>query len=151
MEKILGWLFRGYVRRLDEDYRQKERVLKASLDIKDIVRERLKGVRPGHPDDVNWLNNKIASMELPERLDFLSKAHAVSHNDTFKVVTEYLMVEAQRKATLDAVDIIDVNFQRATINGLQLLEDELERLASMYLEEKKAHELMTIQESHEVI
>jgi len=66
-------------------------------------------------------------------------------------VMEYLMTEAMRKATLEAGDIVDVNFQRATVNGLMLLEEELSNLSSTYLEEKKLQELITIEESYEVV
>ena len=151
-DKLLAWLFADYKRRLDENLMLEKRTFKASVDIKDILRERLKGIRPGHPEENRaWLANYVASLDTPERLDFLSKLHAMSKNEAFKVVNDYLMTEAMRKATLEATDIIDVNFQRATINGLQLLEEEVEYYANMYLEEKKAKDLMTFEESHAVI
>ena len=151
-DKILGFVFGGYKRRLDEDYNNKVQLFKASGDIKDVIRERLKGVRPGHPNEnPTWLNTYILSLDTPERLDFLSKLHAASKNEPFKKVVDYLISEAQRKATLEATDIIDVNFQRATINGLMLLEEELDYYANLYIEEKKAKELLTPEEGFEVI
>ena len=151
-EEILGWVFKDYKRGLDESLMLEKRVFKATGDIKDIVRERLKGIRPGHPDEnSNWLAVHISNMEKPERLEFLSKAHTILKDTTFKVVMEYLMTEAMRKATLEAGNIVDVNFQRATINGLMLLEEELSNLSSTYLEEKKLQELITIEESYEVV
>jgi len=150
--KILGWVFKDYKRGLDENLMLEKRVFKATGDVKDIVRERLKGIRPGHPDEnSNWLAVHISNMEKPERLEFLSKAHTILKDTTFKVVMEYLMTEAMRKATLEAGDIVDVNFQRATVNGLMLLEEELSNLSSTYLEEKKLQELITIEESYEVV
>jgi len=151
-DKILGWVFKDYKRGLDENLMLEKRVFKATGDVKDIVRERLKGIRPGHPDEnSNWLAVHISNMEKPERLEFLSKAHTILKDTTFKVVMEYLMTEAMRKATLEAGDIVDVNFQRATVNGLMLLEEELSNLSSTYLEEKKLQELITIEESYEVV
>lgn len=151
-DTILGWLFADYKRRLDEDLMLEKRLLKASGDIKDIVRERLKGIRPGHPEEnSSAFAGYIASLETPERLDFLSKLHAVSKNKPFEKLCEHLMSEAMRKATLEATDIVDVNFQRATINGLQLLEEELAHYAGIYLEEKKAKDVMTPEDSHSVI
>jgi len=150
--EILGWVFKDYKRGLDENLMLEKRVFKATGDVKDIVRERLKGIRPGHPDEnSNWLAVHISNMEKPERLEFLSKAHTILKDTTFKVVMEYLMTEAMRKATLEAGDIVDVNFQRATVNGLMLLEEELSNLSSTYLEEKKLQELITIEESYEVV
>lgn len=151
MDKILGWVFKNYKRRLDDNLQQEIRLFKASVDIKDVVRERLKGVRPGHPDDNLWLQDKINAMDLPERLDFLSKANAVVENRTFKEVVTFLMTEAQRKATLLATDMDDVNFQRANINAFMLLEEQLNNLASQYFEAKKEQDLMTLEEKLEII
>lgn len=152
MDKILGWVFKGYKRRLDENLQQEIRMFKASVDIRDIVRERLKGIKPGRPDEDKALYGKIASMGIPERLEFLSKAHTiVSDNTTFKTVCDYLLFEAMRKAAQDSVDIIEVNFQRATMNGIMLLEDELTYLSGLYVEEKKLAEAMTLEERLEVI
>ena len=151
-DKILGFMFRGYKRRLDEDYNNKVQLFEASVDIKDVLRERLKGVRPGHPNDnPTWLNTYVLSLETPERLDFLSKLYAVSKNEAFTKVIEYLMTESQRKATLEAENMGEVNFQRANINALQLLEEELDYYAKLYVEEKKAKELLTVEEGFEVI
>ncbi len=151
MDKILGWVFKDYKRRLDDNLQQEIRLFKASVDIKDVVRERLKGVRPGHPDDSQWLQDKVNAMDLPERLDFLSKANAVVENNTFKEVVTFLMTEAQRKATLLATDMDDVNFQRANINALMLLEEQLINLSSQYFEAKKEQDLMTLEERLELI
>ena len=152
MEKILGWVFKDYKLRLEKDYEHKVQLFKASVDMQDVLRERLKGVRPMHPDDnATWLRDKVASMESTERLDFLSKAHAVHTNKVFKEVILFLLTESMRKTTLEAADIIEVNFNRATINGLQLLEEEIETFSTMYIEEKKLQEIMTTQESHEPI
>ncbi len=151
-DTILGWVFSGYKRRLDDDYNNKVQLFEASVDIKDMLRERLKGIRPGHPDDnPSWLNNYILSLEKPERLDFLSKLYAVSKNEAFTKVIEYFMSESMRKATLEAEDMTKVNFQRANINALQLLEEELDYYAKLYVEEKKAKELLTVEETFEVI
>ena len=152
LEKIQGWVFMGYKRRLDEDYNNKVQLFEASGDLKDIIRERLKGIRPGHPsDNPSWLNNYIVSLDTPERLDFLSKLHAVSHNEAFAKVIEYFMSEAQRKATLGTDNMGEVNYQRANINSLMLLEEELEYYSKLYIEEKKAKDLLTVEESFEVI
>jgi len=45
----------------------------------------------------------------------------------------------------------EVNYQRANINALMLLEEELDYYAKLYVEEKKAKELLTVEETFEVI
>lgn len=158
MNIISSWIFgktikkleKEYEQRLEEDVGKKVALFKASLDIKDVVRERLKVINPGRPED-NRLQDLIESFDTPERLEFLSKAHSIAENKTFKEVVTYLMSESMKKAALDASDIIEVNYQRAVVNGLSLLEEEIERLAKMYLDEKKMQEKMTLEESHEVI
>ena len=151
-DKILSFLFRGYKRRLDENSMLEKRTYEASVDLKDILRERLKGIRPGHPNDnPTWLNTYIVSLDTPERLDFLSKLYAVSKNEAFTKVVEYLITESQRKATLEADNMGEVNYQRANINALMLLEEELDYYAKLYVEEKKAKELLTVEETFEVI
>jgi len=150
-EKILGWVFKDYKRGLDENLMLEKRMFKASVDAKDVVRERLKGIRPGSPqENSTWLLSYVAGLPKPERLEFLSNAHTIiTGNKAFKVVVDYLITEAMRKATLEADSYESVNFQRATINGLELLEEELSYLSRVYEEVKKLHDLITVEESFE--
>lgn len=151
-EKILGWLFSSYSARLEKDYVHKMQLFKASVDYRDLVRERLKGVRPGHPDDIeDALRSRIGNMDTPERLDFLSKAHAIAISMVFLEVNTDIMSRAMRRAALHAGDIEEVNFQRATINGIQLAEEEFNGLSALYLESKKEKEEMTLEEKLEVL
>lgn len=150
--KLLAILFKEYKQKLDEKYQLDISLFKATVDEKYIVRERLKGVRPGHPDsNSNYLIDKVNSMETPVRLDFLSKAHTLQGSTVLKEIIEFLMTECMRKATLEASDIVEVNFQRATVNGLSLLEEEILRFSSLYKEEMKRKELMGEGEEFEVI
>jgi len=145
-EKVLTFLFKDYKNRLDENYRLEKRAFEAGVDIKDIVRERLKGVRVVHPDKRSWLMDTIAQMERPERLDFLSKAHSAGENKALTTVIDFLLTESQSKSALDARDMVEVNFNRATANGLMLLEEQIAVLSQMYTEEKKREELMPPEE-----
>lgn len=148
-EKILGWLFKGYRARLERDYQLYQETLKAGLDIKDVIRERLRGVRPGHPEE-DRLQNKLASMETGERLAFLSKAQDVVSNETVKEVILYLITETEHRAILHA-EPSEVNAHRMTINGLMLFEEQMASLSSMYQEEKKITEKMTETERHSAV
>jgi len=150
-EKILSVLFKEYKEKLDTEYNNKIRLYEATLDTRDVVRERLKGVRPGHTENGNFLLNRIAAMSLSDRLDFLSKAHAVVDNQSVKDIIEYLITECMISSTLLAESMVDVNFQRATINGLELFEQEIQFYAKMYEEEKKRSDHITREDSLEAI
>ena len=149
-DKILGWLFKGYAKRLKEDSRNtlelQMEAFKATFDVKDLIREKLKGFRPSHPDDDTVLQTHLASLDDPSRLGFLSKAHEVITNETYQVVIKSLIVESLHDAMLNASDMAEVNFNRATINGLILVEDELMTLDKMFLEEKEKLKIITEEE-----
>lgn len=146
-EKILGWLFKGYTQKLKADnessFELKMEALKATLDIRDVVRERMKSVRPTHPDANTILSDHMAGLDDESRRAFLSKAKDVTSNETFKIVVLSLLVELEQKAGLVAGDMVEVNFNRASINGIQILEEELIGLTSTYYKEQEEQKKMT--------
>lgn len=149
-DKLLGWLFKGYAKRLKDD---SENVLelqieafRRTLDVKDLIRERLKGIRPNHPEENTVLQNHLAKLDDATRLVFLSKAHDIMENETSKVVIESLIVESEHKAMIESVDMVDVNFNRSSINGIMLYEDEMTRLDVMFKEEQEKNKVMTEEE-----
>lgn len=148
--KILEFLFKRYAKGLQVSADIRHELYESSLDVVDLVRGRLKGLRVGYPD-TDVLQDKLSSLGTPERLDFLSKAQDIVQNDTFKFIVDYLIMESEHKAMLNAVDMAQVNFNRATINGLMLLEEELTRLASMYKDEKELNKGMTEAERHSAL
>lgn len=120
---------------------------KASFDIKDIVRERLRGIRPNRPDEESILQIHLAGLDDASRLAFLSKAYdIIKNNETLKTVILSLIVEAEHKAMIYSVDMEEVNFNRATVNGIMVLEEELLRLGNMYVDEKELSKDMTEEE-----
>lgn len=146
-EKILGWLFKGYIRKLKADSERSLNLqieaFKTTLDIKDLIRARMKSVRPTHPDSNTILNDHMAGLDEESRRSFLSKAKDVTSNETFKTVVLSLLVEFQQKASLFASDMTEVNFNRASINGIQTLEDELIGLTSTYYKEQEEQKKIT--------
>jgi hypothetical protein len=146
-EKILGWLFKGYVARLKKDSREsfdlQIEAFKATFDVKDLIRARMNSVRPTHPDSNTILSDHMAGLDDESRLAFLAKAKDVTSNETFKIVTLSLLVELEQRAGLYANDMTEVNFNRASINGVQLIEDELVGLTSTYYKEQEEREKMT--------
>jgi len=144
--KLLKWLFRGYAKGLDEQASLKEEAFNATFDVKDLIRERLKGIRPNHPESGTILENHLKGLDSGERLVFLSKANEALKNETLQVVMKSIIIESEHKAMLEAGEMVSVNFNRATINGAMLIEEELEGLKSMYKEETKDKEKMTEEE-----
>lgn len=147
-DKLLGYLFKGYAKRLKSDYDNqlelKLSVFKATFDVKDLIRERLKGIRPNHPEENSILQNHLAGLDDVSRLAFLSKAYGIiENNEAFKVVLNSLMVEQEHFSMMNSSDMVDVNFGRATINGLMLLEDQLTALKNLYLNETEFNVKMT--------
>ena len=151
-DKILGWLFKGYVTRLKKESQKtfdlRVEAFKATFDIKDLIRTRMNSVRPTHPDANTILSDHLAGLDDESRLAFLAKAKDVTSNETFKIVTLSLLVEFQQKASLYATDMTEVNFNRASINGIQTLEEELVGLTSTYYKEQEDRKKITEDERH---
>ncbi len=150
-DKLLSWLFRSYAKRLKTDYKNqldlKLDAFKATFDLKDLLRERLKGIRPNHPEDNSILQNHLAGLDDVSRLAFLSKAHdIVNNNNTFKIVVESLIIEQEHHTMLHASDMPEVNFGRASVNGMMLVEEELNRLGNMYITESENNKVLTDEE-----
>ncbi len=151
MDKILQYLFRGYSKRLKDTIESQQKLTldayKSVFSPKDLIRERLKGIKPNLPESNTILQNHLASLDDVSRLAFLSKAYdIVKNNPTFKLVLESLIVEQEHYSMLEAKDIEEVNFGRATINGLMLIEESLSVLSGMYEEEKETQKPLTDEE-----
>jgi hypothetical protein len=154
--KILRFLFKDYAKSLMDNAKQtaelRFEVYKKTLDIKDAIRERFNGIRIGRNDDLSILDNYLSSFEDNDsRLEFLSKVNSIAKNPAFKIIVDSLLEEATHKAALYSEDMRSVNFQRATINGIQLLEDEILKLSAQYKQEKLNNVDMTEEEKHSII
>lgn len=141
--RVLKWLFKGYAKELKDQSELREEAEKQAFDIKDLVRERLKGIRPNHPEDNTVLQNHLYGLDDGTRLVFLSKARDALRNETLRVVIKSLIIESEHKAVLDAPTMVEVNFNRATINGAMLIEEELESLDAMYKEESERNKKLS--------
>lgn len=154
-KRILEYLFRGYSKSIKEEaesgLESKLEAYKAILDIKDLVRDRLKGVKPNNPNDNTILFNHLDGLDDASRLAFLSRAYDVVNNESFKLVIKSLIIESEHKAILDAATVEEVNFNRATINGLLLLEEELTQLATQYKNEKEDSKAITDSERYSAL
>jgi len=109
---------------------------KEEASLKDVFRERMKGIVPNRHADNTILFTHIASLNDNDRLAFLSKAKDLMQNEAFLKISDSLIVESEHKAMIDATVMEEVNFNRATINGVTLIEDSVYELSKMYEEEK---------------
>lgn len=136
-DSAIRWLAGGYLKRKEEELQAQFDIAYATVSVKDLVRERLKGIKPNNPEEDTKLNNYLASLDDNDRLAFLSKAYDMVRNKTLSIVIESLIVESEHKAMMYAEDMAEVNFNRATINGLTLLEEKILYLAGMFKEEQE--------------
>ncbi len=155
INKILEFIFKKYTQDIKKKaYEASDlrfEVYKSTLDIKDLIRNRYKGITLNRPDELSLVENHLSSLDENSRLAFLSKAYdVIKNNGTFKLVVDSLLVDSQHKASLYSSDMSEVNFNRATANGIMLLEEELGRLSSMYLSEK-INQPITEEEKHNII
>lgn len=152
--KILGWLFKGYAHKLKEaskdDIAQAVELqleaYKRTLDIKDLIRSRFRGIRPQRPDEESLLDSHMRKLSETELMAFLSKAKDIIENPTFKMVTTSLILESIEQAALESEDMVSVNFNRASVNGVQLVEDTLTLLDKQYHELQELQQKMTEEE-----
>ncbi len=114
-------------------YRQHiEHKLKSRYTIADLVRQQLAGITV----DLSYLDE----MSEEEREEFLVKGKQIHENPAFQRVATHRISEQVDLTVKDAKNIEEVNFGRATINGISLLQEEFERLAGMYDEKHKPAE-----------
>lgn len=154
--KILAWLFKDYAKRLKEESSKtlelQMEAYKATFNVKDAIRERLKGIRPNNPDDNSILNNHLSSLDDQSRLAFLSKAYEIiENNTTLKVVIDSIIIEQEHNSMMYASDMAEVNFGRGSINGVMLVEESLNSLSGMYKKEKEFNQKMSEEERLSVL
>lgn len=110
---------------------------KASVSIADMVRENLKGFDPKLFDTEEDLPHILG--EIEEQDSFLGKVYSLKKNDTINTIINYIIRNQISFSATQAKDLNEINFGRATINGLELFRDEINRLATIY-EERHANE-----------
>lgn len=133
---LISWLFskeKDDIRR--ENARAKieadeaERYRK-SLSIVDLVREQLHGFNPHLLDTEDELLEIITDEESQEA--FLNEVKKLADNTALPRIMEHLirnqvLYSAKEAPTLDAI-----NFGRASVNGITLIQEEIERLKTLF-------------------
>jgi hypothetical protein len=132
-KRIKQWLFKEEIARFEESSRNYEEKMSSFADnlcIKDLVRENLKGFDPKLLDSEDDLPEILGETE--EQESFLSKMKSLSENKELELLISYLVRNQIRFSVIEAENLEAMNFGRATINGLTLLQDEIKRLATVY-------------------
>ena len=155
--KILEYIFRRYIQDIKKEAEDvanlKFEAYKATINFSDVIQERYRGIRKTRPGGLSILEEKLASLEDDNsRLAFLGRAYdIVKNNETFKVVVDSLIVDSIEEAGINAGDMSNVNFFRATATGNLQVEEELQRLSSMYISERERNTPMTEEEKQSII
>lgn len=119
--------------RLQEDLkRQKElfRDEREAYTVTDMVREQLQAFDPRMLDDEDDLPTVLDEVEGQD--SFLAKMKTLNENKEFALVVAYLTRNQIMHIAKYADTTEKQNFGRATINGFELLKDEIARLATIY-------------------
>jgi hypothetical protein len=102
-------------------------------NITDLVRELLKGVNL----DAEDLDKIVNETDEKERNEFLAKVNSVYTNGVVFKIIDNLVKKQIEFSILEAENMEQVSFGRATIYGLTLLKEELERFNALYNEQVK--------------
>lgn len=135
-KRIHKLLFPDIHKILEAGYEARLKAYQTSATLKDVYRERMKSIRPNRHTDNTILYNHLMSLDDNSRLAFLRKGKDIFENETFRKVTDSLIIEQEHKSMIESENMEQVNFNRATINGLILLEDQISELFEMFKTEQ---------------
>lgn len=103
---------------------------KKNLDITDLVREQLKSFNPRLLSDDNDLLAVLTDEDSEEV--FLSRMRDVFKMKELWQVCDYIKRDLILFAAKEGKTLEEINFSRASINGIQLLHEEVERFNAIY-------------------
>lgn len=133
---------------------------KRSLTVTDLVREQLKGFNPRLLDPTRRRDEETGSEvesfdDLPEVLgevedqeSFLAACKSLQENKAFPIIADYLLRNQILFSAKEAVGLAEIDFGRSTVNGIQLLREEVARLATVHAERHAAKPTF---DEHEVV
>jgi hypothetical protein len=101
------------------------------LSVVDLVREQLspsfnRGLLNNDDDLLSQFVEKDAEMA------FLTDVHNLAKNESLKTISDFIVRDKLWNIGTRAEDMVKVNFDRATINGIKLLLEEIDRLDGVY-------------------
>lgn len=153
------WLFKSVKDTLDlerdllELAKKNFEIKKANVNVVDLVREKLKGFNPRllnrikTTDDANILVEEFGENE--EGADaFLAAIKPIAESKEFQVLLDYLNRNQIVYSAQEGLDLNQINFGRATLNGTGLVREELDSLLTIYIDRHKPSEHY---DKHEVV
>lgn len=105
---------------------------RASLTITDLIREQLKGINPKLFENDNDILVEMAGEDSINT--FLSGVHDLNKSNALSRILDVLIRDQVLHSAKEAIGLDEINFGRATVNGLSLLREEVGRLDTVYLE-----------------
>lgn len=136
-------LKREYEALRDEQKRKIE-----SIDVVDAFRANMRGYDMRLLDEKGSLLDAADLAEGEGLNEFLSKAHDIANSPVFKRIMAFLKRNQIHHAAVEGKTLDEINFARATLNALTLLEEELEALDGVYKERNAPEEGYDV---HEVV
>lgn len=128
--KIATFLFADYKAELDTIHNAVLEADRKSLSVADLIREQLKGFNPQVLDE----NTDVLETFLfeAEKDEFMAKIKEINNNPHFFALLDFLVKEQLLFLAKEANDLSQVNFGRATINGISLIKEEVQRISRLY-------------------
>lgn len=144
---LATWLLADRIKRLDDQDRIMRELHEhnSKLTVTDLVREQLKGFDPKMLDSAMYDrvdDTDILSEWYGEDADeaFLANVKSLRKNTAFEPIINFLIRNQILYTTKEAPNAASNDFGRATINGLVLFREEVDRLCAVYEERHKPDE-----------
>lgn len=123
--KLLG----GYTQ---EDFQKYKQDYKKKLSELTIARKQCGSINL----DIKWIDE----ISKKERANLLSEADNISSREAFGYICNELKKQQIYYIAQEAADFNQMNFGRGTLNGISLLQDEIEELAALNRQENQQEE-----------
>ena len=101
--------------------------------LEDLARMQLCGIKI----DFNEEGDVDSNLDENEKKELYAEAAIISNNKAFRKIADSLISSQGNYSIKHAADMNAVSFGRATINGIMLFKEEMERLASLNREEEE--------------
>lgn len=132
------WVFRNEERVVHDrlaaaDAREQEASkLANSIGVTDLVREQLRGFNPRLLDVEDDILELVGDEESATH--FLEEAHKLAQNEALPRILDFLVRNQVQESVKSAATLEAMNFGRASVNGVTLVREEVERLEAVYQE-----------------
>jgi len=140
---LRGWLFSS-----DElEYKAKKLALKSmeeSVNIVSLAREQLSGFDHRSITEDVVRGREVLSiyhgLDEEDRTALMNNVHALYKNPALQIIVDFLIRSQVIHGQMDADSVLGLNFSRATVNGILLLQDEIGNIEGHYQAANKPEE-----------